>query len=167
MNGADLIAAERERQIIEEGFDVEDDVARQPHQQLAVAAWCYLGAYVHDGDSPPPEEEPAKWPWPAGANGCLWKPTPDDPIRQLVKAGALIAAEIDRLKQPPRQPAKKNCPDDGRCHHDCPGSSCFRVQHCGPLSGVYPGDQWPPDVLRSHPAPPRSVESDMVTEGGR
>jgi len=26
-----------------------------------------------------------------------WKPTPDDRVRELVKAGALIAAEIDRL----------------------------------------------------------------------
>jgi hypothetical protein len=26
-----------------------------------------------------------------------WKPSPDDRFRELVKAGALIAAEIDRL----------------------------------------------------------------------
>jgi len=28
-----------------------------------------------------------------------WKPSPDDPVWQLVKAGALIAAEIDRLRR--------------------------------------------------------------------
>lgn len=28
-----------------------------------------------------------------------WKPTPDDRIRELAKAGALIAAEIDRLQR--------------------------------------------------------------------
>jgi len=28
-----------------------------------------------------------------------FKPTPDDHIRQLTKAGALIAAEIDRLQR--------------------------------------------------------------------
>jgi hypothetical protein len=28
-----------------------------------------------------------------------WKPTPSDRIRELTKAGALIAAEIDRLKR--------------------------------------------------------------------
>ena len=34
------------------------------------------------------------WPWsPEG-----WKPSPD-PVRNLVKAGALIAAEIDRLQR--------------------------------------------------------------------
>lgn len=36
----------------------------------------------------------APWPWDADA----WKPT-QDPIRQLVKAGALIAAEIDRRQR--------------------------------------------------------------------
>lgn len=34
------------------------------------------------------------WPWDAE----WWKPSPD-PIRNLVKAGALIAAEIDRLER--------------------------------------------------------------------
>ena len=28
-----------------------------------------------------------------------WKPTPDDRIKELAKAGALIAAEIDRLQR--------------------------------------------------------------------
>lgn len=36
---------------------------------------------------------PAEWPW----DEMLWKPTPDDRIRELAKAGALIATEIDRL----------------------------------------------------------------------
>jgi hypothetical protein len=34
------------------------------------------------------------------------------------------------------------CPDGGRCHHECTGP-CWRVDHAGPLSGVYPGDRWP------------------------
>lgn len=34
------------------------------------------------------------------------------------------------------------CPDGGRCWHEC-AAACFRVQHCGPLSGVYLEDQWP------------------------
>lgn len=37
------------------------------------------------------------------------------------------------------------CPDGGTCHHECTGP-CFRVQHCAPLSGVYPRDQWPEEV---------------------
>jgi hypothetical protein len=40
------------------------------------------------------------------------------------------------------------CPDGGVCHHSC-SDSCSRVASCGPLSGVYPNDQWPPN-LDSH-----------------
>ena len=35
------------------------------------------------------------WPW----KEAWWKPTPEDRIRELVKAGALIVAEIDRLRR--------------------------------------------------------------------
>lgn len=43
------------------------------------------------------------------------------------------------------------CPDGGSCHHLCPSvGECFRVDCCGPLSGVYPGDRWPADVLAAH-----------------
>jgi len=35
------------------------------------------------------------WPW----FGCWWKPTPDNRIKELAKAGALIAAEIDRIQR--------------------------------------------------------------------
>ena len=38
---------------------------------------------------------PTLWPWALSQ----WKPTPDDRIRELTKAGALIAAEIDRLTE--------------------------------------------------------------------
>jgi hypothetical protein len=34
------------------------------------------------------------WPWEAS----WWKPSQTDRIKELAKAGALIAAEIDRLK---------------------------------------------------------------------
>lgn len=40
---------------------------------------------------------------------------------------------------------KKKCPDDGACHHGC-ARLCFRVQFCGPLSGVYPDDRWPEEI---------------------
>jgi hypothetical protein len=43
------------------------------------------------------------------------------------------------------------CPDGGTCHHWC-GRKCFRVQTCGPLSGVYPDDEWPAEVLIEHGA---------------
>lgn len=41
----------------------------------------------------------------------------------------------------------RNCPDGGTCHHLCGDAKpCFRVVTCGPLSGTYPGNRWPPDV---------------------
>lgn len=39
------------------------------------------------------------------------------------------------------------CPDDGTCHHRCDTPACFRVQYCGPLSGVYFDNRWPAAVL--------------------
>jgi hypothetical protein len=39
----------------------------------------------------------------------------------------------------------EGCPDGGTCHHGCT-TGCFRVSWAGPLSGVYPGDEWPADV---------------------
>jgi len=38
---------------------------------------------------------PFNWPW----EDRFWKPTPNDRVRELVKAGALIAAEIDRVQR--------------------------------------------------------------------
>lgn len=35
------------------------------------------------------------------------------------------------------------CPDDGRCHHDCEPIHCYRVDNAAPLTGVYPDDKWP------------------------
>ncbi|MCC6752005.1 MAG: hypothetical protein IT371_30410 [Deltaproteobacteria bacterium] len=46
--------------------------------------------------------------------------------------------------------AKNRCPDGGACHHDCQGA-CFRVQHCSPLSGVFPNDRWPSWIRRGGP----------------
>lgn len=54
----------------------------------------------------------------------------------------------------------KGCPDGGTCHHTCE-RVCFRVDGCGPLSGVYPDDQWPDDVKRQHGAP---VEAEDETD---
>lgn len=86
MNGAELIAAERERQVSEEGWTPEHD-DEHTHSELAKAAACYAvqaaGGTVTKYD----------WPW----EGKWWKP--GDPLRGLAKAGALVAAEIDRLQR--------------------------------------------------------------------
>jgi len=86
MTGIELIAAERKRQIEEEGFTAEyDDCWDQG--QMVRAAMCYC---MEPGDK---DEMPDEWPWPP----VWWKPSPDNRIHELKKAGALIAAEIDRL----------------------------------------------------------------------
>ncbi len=93
MNGAELIASERRRQIKEEGFDARHDEQHKAWE-LADAAMSYLFAYRFPWLADHPQQRPPYWPvlW----DMVWWKPT-KDPIRSLVKAGALIAAEIDRL----------------------------------------------------------------------
>lgn len=100
MNGAELIAAERVRQIYGEGWTAEHDAGRCTGD-LARAAHCYIhAAELNMSRSPLPGRLPKNWPW----EDEFWKPSPD-PIRNLVKAGALIAAEIDRLQAaPPVEP---------------------------------------------------------------
>lgn len=71
------------------------------------------------------------------------------------------------LEGGPGEP-KRKCPDDGTCHHDCGVGPCFRVQTCGPLSGVYPRDEWPASVLAANAVPvvdglwPGSIGSDTL-----
>jgi hypothetical protein len=44
----------------------------------------------------------------------------------------------------PPPPGRLACQDGGTCHHDCgTRDQCWRVDHAEPLSGVYPGDEWP------------------------
>lgn len=81
--GLDLIAAERRRQIEEEGWSLEHDQGHA-NGELAEAAACYASLEnrsLHE------------WPW----GSMAWKPSPENRIRELAKAGALIAAELDRL----------------------------------------------------------------------
>ena len=94
--GLNLIAEERLRQIIEEGYTSKYD-DRYDHNQLALAAACYcLPASVrssHNFDLRGTTMRKSLWPW----KDEYWKPSNDNRIRELVKAGALIAAEIDHL----------------------------------------------------------------------
>lgn len=91
--GIELIAEERQRQIEVEGWTAEHDAIANNDSQLSQAAWCYI-VEADYRDSAGPGDAPSGWPWDAK----WWKPTPDDRIRELQKAGALIAAEIDRLQ---------------------------------------------------------------------
>jgi hypothetical protein len=45
--------------------------------------------------------------------------------------------------------SQRECPDDGACHHRC-GAVCWRVLMCGPLSGKFPDDRWPPEILAAN-----------------
>ena len=96
MNGIELIAQERQRQIEAEGWTPEHDDEHDAGQ-LAAAARCYTKTaqlQVCRLVSRQPGRPEFTWPWDDEA----WKPSPDA-IRNLVKAGALIAAEIDRLQR--------------------------------------------------------------------
>ena len=97
MRGAiELIAAERDRQVNVEGWTIEHD-EEHDKGELAIAAACYALAGLHRRtgfDEGGGTYVPVIWPWERAA----WKPTPDDRIRELVKAGALIVAEIERLQ---------------------------------------------------------------------
>lgn len=89
--GVEIIAEERKRQIDVEGWSFKND-DRYTDEELAYAAVSY-GMPLEWRE--PVLSIPATWPW---AIEC-WKPTPDDRIKELAKAGALIAAEIDRLQR--------------------------------------------------------------------
>ena len=91
LGGCHLIMAERQRQIDVEHWTASHDDQEHYEGELLRAAMAYLKVVHHPDryvDSPPDN-----WPWDAK----WWKPS--DPIRDLVKAGALIAAEIDRLQR--------------------------------------------------------------------
>ena len=78
------IAAERRRQIEVEGWTPAHD-DRNVDGSMATAASCY--ALDHGSRSTPPK----LWPW----HSSWWKPK--DRRRDLVRAAALLVAEIERL----------------------------------------------------------------------
>ena len=91
--GAELIAEERARQITQEGYDAQPDDGLDDGS-IAAAASCYaihaaMGSAAHYCSPCPPPW----WPWGDEA----WKPK--GRLVDLVKAGALIAAEIDRMQR--------------------------------------------------------------------
>lgn len=87
-SGACLIAEERRRQITEEGYDKEHD-RRNTSLELTKAAVAYALADMRG------KEKVVRKYWPWDKDLLKLK----DKKRNLVCAGALIAAAIDRLKQ--------------------------------------------------------------------
>lgn len=107
MSGVDLIAQERARQIAEEGWTSDHD-DRYTGDELVRAAICYTFPPAFRDESPVKEGidgwepcstrdaqyfSPELWPFPPSE----WNPTPNSRLRELAKAGSLIAAEMDRL----------------------------------------------------------------------
>lgn len=105
MSGVDRIAAERKRQIEQENWTAEHDQEHK-YNELALAAVCYASPVpvrvklkVSTGRGQYFPEFRTQWvdPWPWGPE---WdKREQHDYLRRLEIAGALIAAEIDRLEK--------------------------------------------------------------------
>ena len=95
------IHKERQRQVEAKGWDTKHD-DRHIDGQLAIAASCYadpdpeMTCATEDGTG---VEYPDRWAWDASD----WKPK--SRRRDLIRAGALIVAEIDRLD---REAARKD-----------------------------------------------------------
>lgn len=110
--GVELIAAERRRQIAVEGWTAEHD-DQHVNGQLAWAATCYAApstvfTMTMSRGGRNPDDGLVAWnePWPREqtmnrGEPCFapWHRPVVDRVTELVKAGALIAAEIDRLKR--------------------------------------------------------------------
>lgn len=112
-SGTELIAAERLRQIDAEGWTPEHD-DHHAKGELAWAATCYAApeaiVRIYQEQDADGVAGLVSWaePWPRawtpnairGVPGYVpWHRPGADRITELVKAGALIAAEIDRLQR--------------------------------------------------------------------
>jgi hypothetical protein len=84
-SGAAMIVAERKRQVEVESWDSSHDSTH-----IATALACAGICYASIGSQFFTDIFPRMWPW----DDEWWKPT--GTVRNLAKAGALIAAEIDR-----------------------------------------------------------------------
>ena len=94
------IASERQRQISVEGYTHEHD-DEHTDGSLGLAACCYidpepLGVHGDGSVRHPTWMMPFRWPWEPEA----WKPKGRRP--DLIRAGALIVAEIERLDRLPK-----------------------------------------------------------------
>lgn len=98
VDGISLIAAERDRQVSSEGWTPTHDDAYSKLELVRAAV-----AYALHGTNQRIVPD-SFWPW----HLDWWRPS--DNVRNLVKAGALIAAEIDRIRRaaalahPPQEP---------------------------------------------------------------
>ncbi len=85
--GIEIITEERKRQVTEEGWTYEHD-KMHTNGELADAASCYA---ISNENGHKKMNVAFLWPF----DIKYWKPTPENRIKELANAGALIAAQID------------------------------------------------------------------------
>ena len=92
--GTELIAQERHRQIEKEGWTQEHDSTHDNDDIAKCGAWYAIPERIRERLR---KENFDLWVW----NKKFYKPSKDNSsaerIKELTKAGALIAAEIDRI----------------------------------------------------------------------
>lgn len=99
MSVIDEIAAERRRQVEQEGWSSDHD-DQHSRGELALAASCYAASCADWQEGFEPDvAAPEAWPW----HRSWWKPK--DPRRDLIRAAALIVAEIERLDRAEKREA--------------------------------------------------------------
>lgn len=106
--GIELIHEERARQVGEEGYDAEhDDSHTGGELALAAKTYCDISQCQHSGLTVAVIRDLmrighfASWPWPTEP------PKLGSRLESLIKAGALIAAEIDRIKRAEERSVKE------------------------------------------------------------
>lgn len=177
-DGVSLIAAERARQVSVEGWTPKHDDSHLDAEMIEAARGYLSAAFLAErgrrwvGDPPP------LWPW----NQSWWKPS-IDPVRNLVKAGALIAAEIDRLQrvsalrgaeQPLDKAIQRFVTGDGlQCENldmsDDEWAEVFKAQADGEIEVTIHRDDWMAFVRHArqsaalHGAAPETPEKDKST----
>ena len=106
-NAIDDVVAERQRQVVAEGWTEKHD-DQHSDGELAQAAACYavFSAFSQHYRTVTKAEPPIYWPW----DLSWWKPK--NPRRDLVRAAALLIAEIERLDRAALKTA--NAIDQGR-----------------------------------------------------
>jgi len=94
-SGIEVITKERKRQIEKEGYTSLNDQEYQEGELANAAAYYALTDELIDFMDQNWGNDMHLHIWPFDLNSI--KKTPKDRIRELAKAGALIAAEIDRI----------------------------------------------------------------------
>lgn len=153
------ILHERERQISVEGFDTETH-GRHTEGRLSKAAACYLlidsnlrGAIAN------------LWPF----HRLWWKPT--DKRRNLVKAGALIVAEIerlDRIEKARNANTPKRGPPEAQVTNPPPMPTNWQDgQNYNVIVGVFDGkaQEFEGTIRRTQAPDPKTARPDGVKRG--